>query len=154
MKNLENEFKEVIEKNLPSAVAGTLQEYLKKARDNEQLLEMAQEKNEDLRKKNIDQFSEIERLKGLVRLEEELTAKEETIAKREQAMEIATLKIKLEESEKRQQDAIGFVGMVFKSPIYRKDVHNTKGYMNHQGYNGENKVVESNNNMYETVTEE
>ena len=69
--------------------------------------------------------------------EEALTGREKAIEERERNLEIEMLKLKLEESEKRNSIGTQLVQMVFKSPVYRKHVENMtfSNYDNQGRYN-------------------
>jgi hypothetical protein len=150
---LEDSIKEAIEANLPAATAQHLQKHLENAKDIEQKYKTLSEKYEYLQEANVKLVESVNKLKELKNSFEDLIEREEKLRIDNQELDNKILKIKLEESEKRQTDAINFVGMVFKSPVYRKTLVESKMH-SPQWHNGNETIVENGRNTDLTITED
>lgn len=121
---MEQEIKDIIAKNLPHHVGEVLKVRLAKADADayevERLESQLTEREESIRKLTILNRE----LSVKVLSEEALTGREKAVEDRERNLEIEILKLKLEESERRNSIGTQLVQMVFKSPVYRKHVEN------------------------------
>jgi hypothetical protein len=113
------EIKDIIAKNLPAQVGEALQKELAKIPELEKKLEVC----EAARKAGIARISELDADLAALRAKEkwdtDLTYREQEVDKRERNLELALMKVRVEEAEKRTTEFHGLVQTVFKSPVYR-----------------------------------
>lgn len=122
MKTLQEEINESITKNLPAQVGDALKQRLEQA-DKDVALAASLVKdlataNELIERKD----KEISDLYAVRKQIFSLDEREKAISKREDKQHVYELELKVIESEKRTIDAVNFVAMVFKSPVFRKTV--------------------------------
>lgn len=134
---MEQEIKDIIAKNLPQHVGEVLKQRLDQAdRDAVELkrLESVLDKKEVYVNKLEQQNYE---LKIKISDENALQQRERAVEDRERNLELEMLKLKLEESEKRNHIGTQLVETVFRSPVYRKHVENMtfSSYDNQGRYN-------------------
>lgn len=119
---MEKEIEEIIAKHLPAQVGDVLKKTLEKAALDAR--EVAIQKETIL--SNRTTIADLEkRLSAYISLDNyqaALDAREKSISERERNQKVFEAELKLAEAEKRNNDMVGFVGMVFRSPIYRKTV--------------------------------
>jgi TolA-binding protein len=116
---MEKEIKEVIEKNLPAHVSDVLRKRLDKADEHEKQAEHLQSQLKGERKEIQDLRNRIEKLESDLKLAGDLDKREKEIERRERRMDVHDANLRAEAAEARANEMAGFVGMVFKSPIYR-----------------------------------
>jgi hypothetical protein len=134
---MEQEIKDIIAKNLPQHVGEVLREKLEQAdRDAVRVkrLESVLDEKEEYVNKLENQNREFS-----ARISDENTLKqrERAIEDKERNLELEMLKLKLAESEKRNDIGNRLVETVFRSPVYRKQVENMtfSSYDNQGRYN-------------------
>ena len=134
---MEQEIKDIIAKNLPQHVGEVLREKLEQAdRDAVQvkrlylLLDEKEEYVNRLENQNREFSTRISE-------ENHLKERERAIEDKERNLELEMLKLKLAESEKRNDIGTKLVETVFRSPVYRKHVENMtfSSYDNQGRYN-------------------
>lgn len=134
---MEQEIKDIIAKNLPQHVGEVLREKLEQAdRDAvrvkrlESILEEKEEYVNKLENQNREFSARIS--DGLA-----LQQRERAVEDKERNLELEMLKLKLAESEKRNDIGTRLVETVFRSPVYRKHVENMtfSSYDNQGRYN-------------------
>jgi hypothetical protein len=154
--NLLDEIQESISKNLPSQVAGELKVYLEKAQNNEIELKEIKESYKLLKEtyeaQNKKLYEYDRNLEAMQSQTERLNKVERELEKRELKLDNTLLQIRLEESDKRASEAVNFVGMVFKSPVYRKSL--TENVFNNQMYDNNGHSYNVNNGGMKTETTE
>jgi len=152
------EIQESIQKNLPAQVAGELKTYLERAQKNETELERVSKNYLELQKIYEEQKKSLQAYTAEVtemnKFAEKLEKLEKILAEREFKLDMTVLKVKLEESEKRSQEAVNIVGLVFKSPVYRRNIQ--ENLYNQQIYdnNGQQQNVPCGSSKMETAEEE
>jgi DNA repair exonuclease SbcCD ATPase subunit len=134
---MEQEIKDIIAKNLPQHVGEVLREKLEQAdRDAVGIkrLESKLTEKEDL---ITDLTNQIFTLQRQVKAESVLDERQKNLEDRERNLELEMLKLKLAESEKRNDIGNRLVETVFRSPVYRKQVENMtfSSYDNQGRYN-------------------
>lgn len=134
---MEQEIKDIIAKNLPQHVGEVLREKLEQAdRDAVRVkrLESVLDEKEEYVNKLENQNREFS-----ARISDENTLKqrERAVEDKERNLELEMLKLKLAESEKRNDIGNRLVETVFRSPVYRKQVENMtfSSYDNQGRYN-------------------
>ena len=133
---MENEIKDIINKNLPAQVGDLLKARLEQAvKDAETVkgLEQALERREkDIIALNL----KIEDYKKLNYTAESLKDKDEKLKERERLLELTLLKLQLEEANKRSDIVINFTNNLVRNTSFRKSVfenQNTSGYSDRNG---------------------
>ncbi len=116
-----NEINEIIKKNLPAQVGEVLQQRLKKADDDEKMLETAKKTNEDAVKKINELTSEVAKHKAITERESAVTKRELDVKERENSQKVFEAELKLAEAEKRITDIVNLTSLAFKSPVFRKE---------------------------------
>lgn len=124
---VEKEIEEIIKKNLPAQVGEVLKTRLEQA-----------ERDTNTVKRQLEQI--ISKTATIVELEKtiadykqfdernsKLEVREKAVAEKERNYKVFEAELKLNEAEKRTNDAVNFVGMVFKSPVFRKTVSEYNG---------------------------
>jgi hypothetical protein len=135
MNGLNEKINEHIEKNLPKKVGEVLQKRLKQADEFEAKIEDYKNKIEKYENLSNVKDKRIKELEGLVsteihlkEIEDKLIQDRKELETRENEIELQIMSIKLQEADRRAGEIAGFVGMVFKSPIYRKSTSENVGY--------------------------
>jgi hypothetical protein len=134
---MEQEIKEIIAKNLPQHVGDVLKERLNKADKLEAEVDYLNKVLAEAQK-DINIFKEkLEKERQHTYSEQQLKAEWSKLEERERNLELAMLKLKLEESERRADVSTRLVETVFRSPVYRKHVENMtfSSYDNQGRYN-------------------
>ena len=117
---MEQEIKSIIESHLPAQVGETLRKILEQGeRDKAELVTLKNEVS-DLRKKNSELQGEVLKMRETATQYNQIVSKTEELKELERNRKVFEAELKLTESEKRVAEMAGFVGMVFKSPIFRK----------------------------------
>ena len=114
------EIKAIIEKNLPAQVGEVLKQALEQGQVNLRTAKSRGEEITRLLKANEELSSTIDEYSKKDAEYKSIVKREEDVRNREIHQDLVEAKIKLVESEKRATEAVNFVGMVFKSPIFRK----------------------------------
>jgi hypothetical protein len=118
------EISEIIKKHLPAQVGDVLKERLKQADQDATDLENA-EKALLARGVDIDRLQkQVAEYRALDARNAELATREELVADRERHQNVFAAELKALEAEKRASELAGFVGMVFRSPIFRTSYQN------------------------------
>lgn len=150
---LEKAIQTSINENLPAQVGETLQKLLAEGKKNAELVEKIQKDYENSAKLINELQSEKAEMKKQLIAQENLYNREDQLKIDQQELDKKILEIKLEESEKRQADAVNFVGMVFKSPVYRKEISKSE-FNNVQYVSPDQKIVPGGSNQIITESEE
>ena len=150
---MEKEIEEMIKKNLPAQVGDTLKKRLEKADKDEQIIIML---NDTIANhvKTISTLQEKGRIMEVkIKTDEDLTGREAAVSKRERDARVIELEYMLKASDMRAGEMAGFVGMVFKSPIFRRTVNQ---YDSHQDFYSGNvqQKVKSGHRLEEKVAED
>lgn len=132
MENIKEQIEKAIEKNLPNQVGKVLKERLSQADKDAELadsltitLKKAKKEISELSLK-ISKYSDIEsKLKKLETLGDE-------IEKKLTGQKIFEAELKASAAEARANEIAGFVGMVFKSPVFRTSVFGNRQIPNGQ----------------------
>jgi len=152
------EINKIIEKNLPQEVGKVLQERLTVA-ESESLELKDLKENFKAQTKNYGEC--LERLENLRGKESEITAREKNVvtqekelSKRENELAKTLAELKAAEAEKRAEGIKEIVGLVFKSPVYRRQTSDYKSYTPIYNNNGQSEIKETGTNSNETISEE
>ena len=116
------EIRAIIEKNLPAQVGTVLNEVLQQGEKDAAELKATVIAYDDARKEIEKHLIKIEEYRQFDKRNSELGARENVVAEKERNQKVFEAEIKATESEKRATELAGFVGMVFKSPVYRTSV--------------------------------
>lgn len=116
---LQTEMQEVIKKNLPAEVGDVLRQELAAGKLAQERLLLIEEQNKELTKR-VDKY----RLRE-VEMESVLN-REKAVTERENKAEVESFRLKAEESEKRAILAVLLVEKVFRSPVYSKNITESK----------------------------
>lgn len=134
---MEKEIKDIIAKNLPQHVGEIIRERLNKADEDaaqvDKLYKTLAQKEATLSDLSIENAKLVSMLDKQIDIKD----REKAVEERERNLEIEMLKLKLEESEKRNIIGTQLVDTVFRSPVYRKHIENTvfSSYDNQGRYN-------------------
>lgn len=119
---MEKEILDIISKNLPEQVGSVLKKRLEEAEGDKKRIEHL----EYSVKYNTDKVLILEKQLGEYKVlevrQKELDSREKEISKRENNQKVWEAELKALEADKRAIELAGFVGMVFKSPVFRKTV--------------------------------
>lgn len=141
---MEKEIEEIIKKNLPAQVGETLRKTLEQGEKYKVELDATVHSFECERKKVVALESRIDEYKKSDERNSKLEARETAVSEKERNQKVFEAELKLAEAEKRTTDATNFVGMVFKSPIYRKTTfENENGMQNWNSQTNRNEFVPS-----------
>lgn len=134
---MEAEIKEVIEKHLTKQVGEKLQERLALVDKLEKELADLKRSKEWTDKVNADLRHELYSHKQLDERTANVDVREKAVAKRESVQDVFEARLKQEEAEKRANQAVDLVRLVFKSPVYRTEVHGGRSGGNgmYEGHN-------------------
>jgi len=145
-------------KNLPEQVGNVLKELLIKGEEDAEELKRVCENYNKLNDKYLAQAKQLNEyiveVKNINALTEKLVNFEKNIIERELKLDKTILEIKLEESEKRAVEAVSIVGMVFKSPVYKKNISETVFNTQQYDNNGKQHTVNNGGFISETSVEE
>jgi hypothetical protein len=152
---LENEILELISKNLPAQVGETLKKRIILVDDLEEERDELLKKSKD-QKKLIDDYEKtIQNYGDALKIKSENDNKLLDIEKRARNFELEITKLKLDESLKRENQAINIVSLVFKSPVYRTTANKCGNVPTVEKYsNGGEYVGATHVNLQETTSEE
>jgi len=125
---MEQEIKSIIEKNLPAQVGEMLQKRLKKAEDDAKALEAANSYIRDLTDKNTRLNAEIIGLKEKETKHATVLSAIEELKEASRNRKVFEAETKLACEVSKNVDLTNFVGMVFKSPVYKNSVSKWKSY--------------------------
>lgn len=115
-----DEIRAVIEKNLPAQVGDVLKKTLEQGQKDAAEVVRLKTDIEALKTSIVNHLRTIDEYKKKDSEYNATEAKAAAVAKAENDIKVTVAELKLAESEKRTADAINFVGMVFKSPVFRK----------------------------------
>lgn len=125
---MEQEIQDIIAKNLPAQVGDTLKLRLLQAdtlearvKELERDYTVQAQMIKDLRRENDQLHKDLS-------THTDISLREETVSKRERAMDVFEAKLKAEEAEKRATELHGIVQTVFKSPVYRRNYYSGTHY--------------------------
>jgi len=148
------EIRAIIEKNLPSQVGETLKKVIDQGRMDAETLKTIRTTLE-LRTK--DNASLQERINEYKKRDDDcikILEREGEVAQGERNQKVFESELKLKEAEKRINEITNFVGMAFKSPVYRKSVDDIGSWHTHYDNNGVPHNVKDNGEIVETSTVE
>lgn len=151
---MQQEIKDIIEKNLPAQVGQVLQKRLKEAEENEAKYETLQKDHKDLRESYNNVVNTLSQHKELDEVKKGLDQREETISKREHDIEIETLKFKLTESEKRADMVQDFTKLLVRNVDVRKQVFDAESNQVHNPNTGYMDYKNTTKSYSETKVEE
>ena len=123
------EIKAIIEKSLPAQVGEILKQTLEKGKKDEAELKATVIAYDNARKEIEKHLAKINDYKQFDERNSKLEARENAVSEKERNQKVFEAELKLAEAEKRTTDATNFVGMVFKSPIYRKTTFESENGM-------------------------
>lgn len=117
------EIKKIIEANLPAQMAGVLRDFIQESEARESSFKELQSKYDKLKLNFDDLASKNRKFDDLVSRETKVFDKEQALWIREKDQEIDTMKIKVEEAEKRAELSKELVKTVFSNPTlsYREN---------------------------------
>jgi len=127
---MENEIKEIIEKNLPAQVGTVLKERLeiaeadaRRAKDLERIIQDKDKAIYDL-ESTISEYRKYDAQWG------QLNQREKEITEKERNQKVFEAELKAIEADKRANELQGIVQTVFRSPVYRKSILSSSNYNN------------------------
>lgn len=146
---MEKEILEIISKNLPEQVGSVLKKRLEQAEKDTELVKQlgATICEQEIKLRALTK--ELDRHRFLDMKQKELNKQEDELSKRERNMSVWEANLRGSEAEKRADELAGFVGMVFRSPIFRKNVN---GYQ--YVPSGQYGTINQPHNQTEETTEE
>lgn len=140
MENFENDFKELVKKNLPAHIGEALQEKLKQADKDAKALDAASIELSELRITKNELTSELNKHIALNTRSASLDVREATLREAEVTKEVTELKIRLEESDKRAETITEITRSLVRNTTFRESLFSTKD------------VVTQDNNGFATLT--
>lgn len=137
-----DEINEIIKKNLPAQVGELLKQRLDQAESDAK--ELIRYKQADTDKAKIIRELEetIKEYKKQDDRNSKLELREKEVEQAERNRKVFEAELKLAEAEKRLADNTNFVGMVFKSPIFRKSTSESTSYSTYWS-SAENKNIDT-----------
>ena len=143
---MQDQLLQVIEKNLPSEVGKTLQKKLEQAGQDEESLRQAIIRIESLVQSNKKLEEENKSLKderdNILTVESLNIKTEKELQKKQIELDKSMAELKSQEAEKRADQLKEVLGIVFKSPVYRRQYNESNcGTSNSDYNNGQNKTV-------------
>lgn len=141
---MNEEIKKIIEKNLPAQVGDVLKQRLEQAEKDAVILKQ-QEEALISRNATIAGFEkQIAEYKKLDERNNKLEEREKAVETKERNSKVFEAELKATEAEKRANELFGFVGMVFKSPIFRKStIDTTFGMMQWNSQKSQNEWIKN-----------
>ncbi len=133
---MNKEIKLIIEKNLPAQVGAVLKETLAKAESDAIAVEEGKKTLANLREFNRSLEKRLSDHGKLDDRETSVAARERAVKENEVNQEVAVLKIKLEESEKRADAVTGFTTGLVRNTIFRKTVLDSENQLGYPDGNG------------------
>lgn len=121
-KTLEQEILEIISKNLPEQVGSVLKKRLEEAEADRKRVEDMDYTVKYNRDKIATLEEQIKKYEALEVWQKDLDIREKEISKRESNQKVWEAELRANEADRRANELAGFVGMVFKSPVFRKTV--------------------------------
>lgn len=141
---MEKEIEEIIKKNLPAQVGEVLKTRLEQAERDANTVKSQSEQIVSKTATILGLEKTISDYKQFDNRNSALEAREKAVAEKERNQKVFEAELKLAEAEKRTADATNFVGMVFKSPIYRKTTfENENGMQSWNSQTNRNEFVPS-----------
>lgn len=150
---LSEEIRLSIEKNLPSQVGETLKDVLQQAKkDAEHVVNLQAnlKRLEEVIKRKEQAIMELSEREGKA---SQILSREEEVEKRERNQRIFELETQLKAEQRLNSDLNNFVGMVFKSPVYRRTIQGNDFYTS-MWDNTQNRLVKSGSSVSETVEQD
>jgi len=130
--SIEQQLKEVIEKNLPQQVGETLKRRLEQLEKDSEELQKAKTKLETLDQKCEKLKLEITELSeqnaSLKKREDNISQREASVAQKEVELPVTIAEIRAVEAEKRADMSERIVMKVFSSPVFRRTVDENDNY--------------------------
>lgn len=148
------EINAIIERDLPAQVGAVLKKTLEQAQIDSATVKTQANEILELRSKCLNFSNIIGDYKQKEIELNQIKAQIEKLEKLERERKVFEAETKLNESEKRANEIAGFVGMVFKSPVYRTYVSESKNYMTHYNNNGTQEQIESGKFLDKTQSQE
>jgi hypothetical protein len=143
-----SEIQAIIEKNLPAEVGNTLKIVLERGEKDAQRVEVLGVDLKNAKEQISDITAKLNKYISLDKYQDELDKREKAISEKERNQKVIEAELKAVEAEKRAGELAGFVGMVFKSPIFRKSIFGSQPVPSGQygvvtqGFNKETTVAE------------
>jgi hypothetical protein len=125
---MNQEIKSIIEKNLPAHVGAVLQERLKKADADEKRLEEALKQIKDTCIENINLSTDNKLLKEREATLADVLIQTEELKELVRDRRVFEAETKLQCALSENANMVNFVGMVFKSPVYKNNISQWKSY--------------------------
>lgn len=149
-KSITEDLQKKINEHLPQAVGEELRKVLEKAKEDSGLVETLQNDKKYLDSCLSEKRKEIDELRGQLSKHQELGKREEAVKKREDALEISDLRLKLQFTQDRQAAIEGLVGTVFRNPQKVVSISETSSTSipNNTGYSSN-----ASGNKFTTITE-
>lgn len=122
MENITTSIEDLIRKHLPEHECNVIRNVFN---ENEQLKKKLADKEisiksyQDNLKSLQDKVNEYQKLESKF---QDLERKEQDVKQREEKLTVELLKTQLQEAEKRADLSREYIGLVFKSPVYRKNI--------------------------------
>lgn len=117
------EIEEAIQKNMPNQVGVLLKQRLEQAEADAKSLENERELSKQKSEKIAQLEKTVSEYKSFDDRNSKLEARELAVTEKERNQKVFEAELKLNEAEKRITDNVNFVGMVFRSPIFRETVN-------------------------------
>jgi hypothetical protein len=151
---MEKEIEEIIKKNLPEHVGEVLKKRLTEA-DNDafdlvKYKQFYEDTKDSLAKANL----KIEEYKKLDERNFKLEDRERTVAEKERMLDVTTLKIQLEEANKRADTVINFTSGLVRNVEFRKQVYDSQyqaGYSDGRGNYIQPSPIDTHHNEVKTT---
>jgi hypothetical protein len=116
------EIEEAIQKNMPNQVGVLLKKRLEQAESDAKSLESEREFSKQKSEKIVQLEKIISEYKAFDDRNTKLEARELAVTEKERNQKVFEAELRVAEAEKRITDNVNFVGMVFRSPIFRESV--------------------------------
>lgn len=118
-----SEINEIIKKNMPSEVGNNLKKLLEEGEECKNKLDILERVKKDLSDEVVFLKSTIQEYQKLDERNSKLEEREKDVVQKEINQKVFEAELKATEAEKRASELSGFVGMVFKSPVFRKTIN-------------------------------
>lgn len=138
---MDEQIKEIIERQLPAQVGEVLRKRLEQAELDAHDLATVKGQRDSYKAERDQKQATIDRLDLNLKKHGELAAREEAVTKREQAIDLEIAKARAENAERSKGDLFNLVGLVFKNQIVKEEVfggrsaYQPNGMMQSEPYN-------------------
>lgn len=155
---MQEDILKIIEANLPKQVGEMLQERLAHVDSLENEVGFLRGKNasleKQLKKLEASEMESLEKLELVMKRQEENEKRRLELDKREHEARVTEAEYRSGEAQKRSNDLFDLVKLVFKSPVFKKEIVESRMHSNEYMPNGQYQNVDSGCQKTETNTEE